>query len=76
MRQKMISPLSDVLGETEHDRFKRFASAILAVPKHETETPEQAISRLETEKRKIENQIAVVRLAKAKRKAKQRPSRT
>jgi hypothetical protein len=33
MPRKMIPPLPDALGESEADRFKRFASAILAVPK-------------------------------------------
>lgn len=72
-RQKMIPPLPETLGVTESDRFKRLATAILAVPKTEIETPEQAIARLEAEKRKLEKKIA--ELGKRKGKAKP-PSRS
>jgi hypothetical protein len=72
-RQKMIPPLPDTLGESERDRFNRFATAILAVPKSEIETPEQAIARLQAEKRKIEGKIAAVKRARAKRKVKATP---
>jgi hypothetical protein len=68
-RQKMIPPLPDTMGASETDRFKRFASAILAVPKMEIEAPEQAIARLQAEKRRIEAKIAAVRRAVAKRKS-------
>ncbi len=34
-RTKMLPPLSDSLGDTEQDRFKNFAKAILGVPKSE-----------------------------------------
>jgi hypothetical protein len=37
--RKMMPPLSYTLGETDHDRFKRFAKAILAVPKSEITPP-------------------------------------
>jgi hypothetical protein len=67
-RQKMIPPLPDALGETEQDRFKRFATAILFVPKSEIETPEQAAARLQAEKRKIEAKTAAVKREKARRK--------
>jgi hypothetical protein len=53
MPRTMIPPLPAALGETPGDRFKRFTKAILSVPKTEIETPEQAIGRLEAEKRKI-----------------------
>jgi hypothetical protein len=33
--KKMLPPSPDKLGESEHDRFKRFAKALLAVPKSE-----------------------------------------
>jgi hypothetical protein len=65
--QKMIPPLPDTLGASENDRFKRFAKAILAVPKTEVET--QAIARLEAEKRKIEKKIVAVKRERAKRKS-------
>ena len=67
MRQKMIPPLPDSLGETESERFKRFATTILSVPKTEIETPEQTIGRLESEKRKIDRKIAEVRRREKKR---------
>jgi hypothetical protein len=60
MRRKMIPPLPES-KEAPHARFKRFAKAILSVPKTEIETPEQAIARLEAEKRKIERMIAIVK---------------
>jgi hypothetical protein len=69
----MIPPLPDTLGASPNDRFKRFASAILAVPKTDIETPEQAIARLQAEKRRIEAKIAAVKREKAMRKA-QKPS--
>jgi hypothetical protein len=34
-RTKMLPPLPDTLGDTEQDRFKNFAKAILGVPKSE-----------------------------------------
>lgn len=60
-QRKMIPPLPAALGETPGDRFKRLTEAILSVPKTEIETPEQAIARLEAEKRKIEKMIAAVK---------------
>ncbi len=66
MPRKMIQPLPES-NESPHARFKRFAKAVLSVPKTEIETPEQAIARLEAEKRKIEKMIAAVKRAKRKR---------
>ena len=60
MRRKMMPPIPDT-GESPHARFKRFAKAVLAVPKRETETPEQALARLEAEKQDIEQKLEVVR---------------
>jgi hypothetical protein len=60
MPRKMFPPMPGS-GESEHDRFKRFAKAILAVPKAEVPTAEQAISRLKAEKEKIESEILIVR---------------
>jgi len=37
MRSKMIPPIPES-GESDHDRFKRFAKAILGVPKSEITT--------------------------------------
>jgi len=62
----MIPPLPET-NESPHDRFKRFASAILAVPKTEIETSEQVIARLQAEKRRIEAKIAAVKREKANR---------
>ena len=67
MPRKMFAPLPES-NESEHNRFKRFAKAILAVPKTEIETPEQAIVRLKAEKRRIEGKIAEVRRVVAERK--------
>jgi hypothetical protein len=63
----MIAPLPDALGTSQNDRFNRFATAILSIPKTEIETPEQAIARLGAEKRKIERKIAAVKRERAKR---------
>jgi hypothetical protein len=62
----MIPPLRATLGESPGVRFKRFATAILSVPRSEIETHEQAIARLEAEKRKIEKKIAAVKPTKRK----------
>lgn len=34
-RTKMLPPLPDTIGDSEQDRFKNFAKAILGVPKSE-----------------------------------------
>jgi hypothetical protein len=67
MPRKMIPPLAES-NEAPHARFKRFARAVLSVPKTEIETPEQAIARLQAEKRKIERMIATLNERKKKRK--------
>jgi hypothetical protein len=66
MPRKMIPPLPES-NEGPHARFKRFARAILSVPKTEIETPEQAIARLKAEKRKIERMIEAVEQERSKR---------
>jgi hypothetical protein len=48
-------------GESEHDRFKRFAKAILAVPKAEAPPAGEAIPWLKAEKEMIEGDILTVR---------------
>lgn len=60
MPRKMIPalPQSD---DSPQGRFRRFARAVLAVSKTEIETPEQAVARLEAEKRKIDGKIAAIR---------------
>jgi hypothetical protein len=63
----MIPPLPET-DESRHDRFKRFATAILAVPKSEI-MPREALSQLEEKKRKIESKIVAVQRQLAKRKA-------
>lgn len=65
MPRKMIPPLPES-NDPPQERFKRFAKAILSVPKTEIEAPEQALARLEAEKRKIERKIAAVRQEVAK----------
>lgn len=59
MPRKMFPPLPPT-GEPEYDRFKRFAQALLAVPKAEI-MPEQALAKLEAEKQKIDAKLAEVR---------------
>ncbi len=67
--QKMSPPLPEALGETEQDRFKRFAKALLAVPKSEIPTADEALSKLEAEKHQIDAKITEVRSELKKRKA-------
>jgi hypothetical protein len=64
--------LADALGESEHDRFKRFAKAILAVPKSEITSPEQTLLRLKAEKKGIESKIVDVRRVLAKQRSARR----
>ena len=61
-----MPPLPDALGGSEYDRFTRFAKTILAVPRSKV-MPEQALSKLEAEKRNVEGKITGVRLELAKR---------
>jgi hypothetical protein len=63
---KMIPPLPDTFGKTEHDRFKRFAKALLAVPKPEV-APEETVAKLEIEKQEIESKLKAVRRELKKR---------
>ena len=58
-RRKMIPPLPEST-EPEYDRFKRFAQALLAVPKAEI-MPEDALVKLEDQKRRVDAKIAEVR---------------
>jgi hypothetical protein len=67
MPQKSLPPLPD-LGDSEHDRFKRFAKAILAVPKSEAMPVEHVLSKLEAQKQEIDAKIGEVRRELAKRK--------
>jgi hypothetical protein len=72
-RSKMIPPLPES-NEPEYDRFKRFAKALLAVPKTEL-MPEDALTKLEDQKRRVDAKIAEVRRVLATRKrAKPKPS--
>jgi hypothetical protein len=72
----MIPPLPASLGDTEHDRFKRFATAILAVPKDEVPIEQKAASRLIIEKKKIESSPLTVQQELANRKSKPKPHRS
>ncbi|HZT31367.1 MAG TPA: hypothetical protein VFA33_15875 [Bryobacteraceae bacterium] len=65
-RSKMIPPLPES-NEPEYDRFKRFAKALLAVPKAEI-TPEDTLAKLEDQKRRVDAKIAKVRRILAQRK--------
>jgi hypothetical protein len=72
MRRKMIPPLPESLGGSEHERFQRFAKAVLSVPKTEITPPEEMIAKLESEKQKVDAKIAEVRRELAKRKTTRR----
>ncbi len=61
MPRKMIQPLTSELGDSESDRFKRFAEAVLAVPRSEL-APEETLKKLEARKQRIDAKIAGVRL--------------
>lgn len=65
----MIPPLPDSLGGSEHERFQRFAKAVLSVPKIEITPPEEVIAKLQAEKHKVDAKIAEVRQEITKRKA-------
>jgi len=67
MRPKMIPPMPES-GQSEYSRFKQFARAILAVPKAEIPTAEEALLKLEAEKHQINARITEVRRALKKRK--------
>lgn len=56
-------------GESENDRFKRFARAILSVPKAEVPTVKKAVADLKGEERKIDAQLEAVQQEIAKRRA-------
>jgi len=67
-----MMPPFPATDESEHDRFVKFARAILAVPKSEITPPEQTLAILEAKKQKVDAKIAEVRREMAKRKAKVR----
>lgn len=67
MPRRMFDPMPDT-GESEHDRFKRFAKAILSVPKTEVPTVKKTVADLKGEKRKIDAQLEAVQQEIAKRK--------
>lgn len=62
MPRKMMPPLPET-GQSEHDRFVKFAKAVLSVPKAEV------VARLEAQKHEIDTKLADVRQELAKRKA-------
>jgi hypothetical protein len=52
----MFDPIPES-GESANDRFKRFAKAILAVPKAEVPTAEEAIARLKVKRQKFDGPL-------------------
>jgi len=66
----MIPPFSQS-DESEHDRFRRFAKALLSVPKAEI-TPEETLAKLEAEKRRVDAKLAEVRQVLAQRRTTRR----
>jgi len=74
--KKTMPPLPDTLGESEFDRFTRFAKTILSVPRSKV-VPEHVLSKLEAEKRHVDSKITGVRRELAERKSsRHRPSQT
>jgi hypothetical protein len=74
-RPKMVPPMPES-GQSEYSRFKQFAKALLAVPKAEIPTAEEALSKLEAKKQQIDTNIAAVdRELKKRRAAKTPPTR-
>lgn len=73
-RRKMIPPLPES-NQSEYDRFRTFAKALLAVPKAEI-MPEEALTKLEDEKRRVDAKIAEVRRVMKKRTSSKPSSRT
>ncbi len=53
-RSKMIPLAPESLGGSEHDRFKRFAKAVLSVPKTEITPTEELLEKLQSEKQKVD----------------------
>jgi hypothetical protein len=68
MRRKMIPPLPESLGGSQHERFQRFAKTILSVPKTEIMPAEEVLKKLQAEKQRVEAKLAEVRRELAKRK--------
>jgi hypothetical protein len=68
----MFPPLPES-NESEYDRFRRFAQALLAVPKAEA-TPKEAPAKLAAERQMIDAKLADVRRGLVKRKSKEKPS--
>jgi hypothetical protein len=66
----MIQPLPEALGDSAQARFKRFAKAVLAVPKSEITPPEETLAKLEAHKQQIDAKIADVGRDLARQKAK------
>lgn len=54
-----MPPLPESNG-SEYDRFRRFAKALLAVPKTEI-SPEETLAKLQEEKRRVDAKLAEVR---------------
>ena len=71
MRRKRISPLPEAFGQSEHDRFTRFAKAILAVPKSEIMPAGEVLAKLQAEKQKVDSELAEVRREIARRRKSQ-----
>jgi hypothetical protein len=63
----MIPSQPETLGGSEHDRFKRFAKALLAVSKSEAIPIEQTLAKLESDRRKIAAKIVELRREISKR---------
>ena len=52
-RTRMLPPVPDALGDTDADRFKNFANALLAVPKSEA-VPQYITANLPAKREKVQ----------------------
>jgi hypothetical protein len=75
---KMIPPLPASLAESESDRFKNFAKAILAVPKSKIATPEHGKQNVRhvIANLQIHREVLVERLPESILQPKQPPPKT
>ena len=60
VRPRMLPPLP-ASNESDYSRFKRFAGAILAVPRSEIPIVQEAVSKLKAKKQKVDSKVEVVR---------------
>lgn len=57
----MIPPVPEAWGGFAHERFRRFAKAVLSVPKSEITPAKEVLAQLEAERDRVDAKIAAVR---------------